>query len=222
MSDRIEALPSDLPALPAAGVPDVSEVQLLPAGPIRPKDGRGPWFVRNTAALLAASNAALGRGVPIDLDHAIDLGKSTAAAGWVRRFRAKSDGSIWADIEWTPMGKRRLEDREYRYISPSLVVSERDGTVLRIDRAGLTNTPALEMRALCAAGPEAESDQETSENRRVVSELIAAGHIRSEDRQMAMDLCAVSRAALEAWVRSKPGAPAKDLFKDYRRSGVFA
>ena len=45
-----------------------------------------------------------------------------------------------------------LKAREYRYISPAFF-HKPDGTVMRIEGAGLTNYPALDMPAL-AKGPE--------------------------------------------------------------------
>ncbi|KGJ20712.1 phage protease [Paracoccus sanguinis] len=140
----VAANPTPLPQIEGA----VSRVQLLPLGTLTPGDRRGPWHVVDPAAIIAASMPKVARGMPVDLDHAIDRKQNAPAAGWIKTLTHDQDG-IWAEIEWTPMGKARIEGREYRFISPTLIIAQ-SGNVLRIDRAGLTNDPALEMAALCA------------------------------------------------------------------------
>lgn len=137
--------------LPALGGRKISRVQLLPLGKMAAKDGREPWFLENAAAVIAASEPYLKRGMPVDLDHALDRKQEAPAAGWIVRLEAASDG-IWADIEWTPLGLGKIAGREYRYISP-VFAHDRQGNVLWIERAGLTNNPALHMQAICSKEP---------------------------------------------------------------------
>ena len=61
-----------------------SWVQLLPAGKFDLTDHRGPWVVKDMASVIAASSANLERGMPVDMDHALErpqLERSAPAAG---------------------------------------------------------------------------------------------------------------------------------------------
>ena len=139
-------------------------MQILPAGKFDLTDKRGPWVVKDMASVIAASRADLERGMPVDMDHALDRHNraEAPAAGWIEEMAAREDG-IWARIAWTPTGKAKIEGREYRFISPVVMVTKTGGEVLAIKRAGLTNAPAIAMKALCAAEGDAAKEAPTDE-----------------------------------------------------------
>lgn len=128
-----------------ASVPDW--IHLVPAGTFRGVDGRGPWRLRDAQAVINASippdsNVKL----PIDENHAIDVatkaGLPSPARGWIVELQAREDG-IYGRVEWNDSGVQLMSDRAYGGISPVFTASKVDGTVLRILRAALTNTPNL-------------------------------------------------------------------------------
>lgn len=127
--------------LPAGDVPDW--LHLLPAGAVRTIDGRGPYRVGDAKAMMAASIAA-GK-LPIDENHATDraapLGQSSPARGWIVDMEQRADG-IWGRVEWTGPGRRMMEDKEYRGLSPA-ILHDKSGAISAILRASLTNTPNL-------------------------------------------------------------------------------
>ena len=133
-------------ALPAPGADGTAPawVHLIPAGEFSGIDGRGPYRLADAAAVIAASVAAL----PVVLDevHATDLaapnGGAAPARGWITALESRADG-IWGQVEWTGAGRALVEDRAYRGISPNLLVREKDGVILKFQRASLTNTPNL-------------------------------------------------------------------------------
>jgi hypothetical protein len=96
--------------------------------------------------------------LPIDYDHlSMDPKKpgDGAAAGWMKRLELRENGDeLWAEVEWTPDAAKRIQNREYRFVSPSFVKGHKDkstgeviGTTLLA--AAITNHPFLEsMRAL--------------------------------------------------------------------------
>ncbi|ARE38349.1 Mu-like prophage I protein [Rhodovulum sp. P5] len=148
---RLPAVPLADTELACAAAGAESWVQLLPAGEFPLVDRRGPWRVTNAAAVIARSQGQVTRGMPVDMDHALDRKHESEApaAGWIEELAAREDG-IWARIAWTPTGKAKIEGREYRFISPVVQVAK--GEVMAIQRAGLTNDPAIPgMQALCAA-----------------------------------------------------------------------
>ena len=127
-----------------------AKLNLLPAGGfVAGRDGRR-WTKRNAEVIAQKSNEYLPQH-PIDENHSTDLkaskGEAAPAMGWFTNIEAKEDGSIWADVSWTAKGKAALESQEYRYISPVFEV-DTSGEIIKILRAGLTNTPNIDLPAL--------------------------------------------------------------------------
>ncbi|MBR0643995.1 phage protease [Plastoroseomonas hellenica] len=140
----LAALHVALPAPAVAGAAAPEWIQLIPAGEFRGADGRGPYFLKDAAAVMAASLPA-GARLPIDENHAIDLaaksGGAAPARGWIVELQARDDG-IWGRVEWTGAGRALLDDKAYRGISP-VFLHTKDGVVVTLLRAALTNDPNL-------------------------------------------------------------------------------
>jgi hypothetical protein len=129
-------------------------IDLIPAGTFSGRDGRGPYRNDNPKALIAATaEQGLSVGLPIDFDHATDLGASLGlpapAAGWIRDFRI-AHGVIQGLVEWTAQGAKAVASKSYRYISPVFDYDDA-GNILHILRAALTNNPNLHLTALASA-----------------------------------------------------------------------
>lgn len=117
-------------------------VHLLPAGEARTHDGRGPYRLVDPAAVIAAS-LATGAKLVLDENHATDLaapqGLPAPAQAWITELQSRADG-IWGRVDWVDPDAGVW--RHYRGISPA-IVHARDGTVLAIARASLTNLPNI-------------------------------------------------------------------------------
>lgn len=118
-------------------------VMLLPCGPdLKARDGRH-WTYE--AAEVVADFAANRGPLVIDYEHAQDLqatnGHEAPAAGWIIEMEER-DGAVWARVEWTKRAIAYIEERSYRYLSPSLRQT-RDGQIIGLNGAGLVNRPAL-------------------------------------------------------------------------------
>lgn len=120
-------------------------LHLLPVGEVRTQDKRGPYRVTDVKALMAASLPDGGKLV-LDENHSTDLaapkGGEAPARGWIVELQSRADG-VWGRVEWTPTGRQKVADREYRGISP-VIAHQKDGTILAIRRASLVNQPNLE------------------------------------------------------------------------------
>ena len=114
-------------------------------------DGRGPYRIDDLSAVARAS-IVNGDPLPIDENHAIDLaakhGGPSPARGWITAIHAEADG-LWGDVTWTDVGRALVADKAYRSLSPALACApDGSGRVLRVLRAGLSNTPNLSITAL--------------------------------------------------------------------------
>jgi Mu-like prophage I protein len=129
-------------------------VQLLTWGINAPVDGRSPVVVDEAfAAGLERNFAARTVEYPIDYNHASLLGFTDApAAGWIAGLTVVRPGKeaagrapgVWLVPDWTAEGRRRITDREYRYMSAVLRRDASGGGVLpELVGAALTNTPAI-------------------------------------------------------------------------------
>lgn len=125
-------------------------VHLLPAGRFHGRDGR-TFIASDMAKIIDCTRSRAGSSqLPIDYEHQIDFapknGQPAPAAGWIKGLQSRADG-VWGLVEWTPRAIECLAQREYRYLSPTFL-HRPDGTVTTLLRAGLTNIPNLELKAL--------------------------------------------------------------------------
>lgn len=138
-------------------VPDF--VHLLPVsdGAAETNDARGPYFVRDAEAMIAASLAP-GQELQIDENHAEDklagTGGKSPALGWITELQARADG-IWGRVRWNKFGRELVSERAYRAMSP-VIVHDENKTILRILRASLVNRPNF--RGLAALNMETTMD----------------------------------------------------------------
>jgi phage I-like protein len=120
-------------------------IHLLPAGVIRTNDGRGPYRIADAKELIDASLLQAGGKLAIDENHAIDLaapkGGPSPAVGWIVALQTRADG-VWGHVEWNDAGKQLIATKAYRGISP-VFVHNQAGTISRLLRASLTNSPNL-------------------------------------------------------------------------------
>lgn len=155
-------------------------IELLPAGVFNGRDGRGPYRLADPERVITATRGlGMRAGIPIDYDHATDLaapaGRPAPAAGWIADLAAR-DGAIWGRVEWTPHGAAAVTSHEYRYISP-VFEHERDGEVVRLLRAALTNNPNLYLTAISTSASQAaesgDDDGLAAAMKELASELCA-------------------------------------------------
>lgn len=162
LSTASEILNHASAAFPAADAQGkaLREIQLLPMGTFKGRDGRGPWVLRDRAhaeRVIAATRALIEpQQMMGDYDHQAvyaigpDKGGRAEASGWIDAgsLNVRDDG-IWAVVEWTQAAADKLADRAYRYISPFFGSAAGTGEVTRIFNFGLVNQPAI--RELAAA-----------------------------------------------------------------------
>ena len=142
-------------------------------------------------------------------------GKSAPAMGWCSNVRAESDGTVWADVEWTEKGKQAVASLEYRYLSPAFLSGE-GGEITKILRAALTNAPNLAITSLNSQN-NPETEKEKNSMKQV---LLALGLAENATEQDAITAIGALKTQLNAQkpVDLTAYAPRADLMQMEQRA----
>ena len=124
-------------------------IELVPAGQnVNALDGRK--FLNPSPAEVVARFNEHPLDLPLDWEHSTEVkapkGDEAPAAGWIKELQIRN-GAIHARIEWTKRGALSVCSKEYRYVSPAFTYNK-EREIIAIASAGLTNHPALVMKAL--------------------------------------------------------------------------
>lgn len=126
-----------------------SEVLVVPKGQFFGSDIEGN-AVQETIddGVIAGLESKLdGKELLVDKDHSSmkeGQDRDTSAMGWMHSFKKKADG-LWAKISWTDIGKKLIENRVFRFLSPSFILKDTKPTEML--NVGLTNQPAFKEAA---------------------------------------------------------------------------
>ncbi|NLX12501.1 MAG: hypothetical protein GXY44_02460 [Phycisphaerales bacterium] len=130
-------------------------VLIAPWGDVESANGNFVLDAESARLVLEAFDAQ-GTDVPIDYEHqslggvyASPTGQAPAA-GWIRALKAadpteadEAGAGLFAAVEWTEAAREKLTAREYRYLSPVVLVRKSDRRVVALHSAALTNKPAI-------------------------------------------------------------------------------
>ncbi|MDR2024032.1 MAG: phage protease [Hungatella sp.] len=122
------------------GVPEV--VKLLPLGHV--KSQKGDFDVdKESFAEIRRHFEERGIDIVIDYEHQTLKDIQAPAGGWIKDIILE-DGAIAAKVEWTPTARKYLENKEYKYLSPVVLVRKADNKAMELHSAALTNSPAID------------------------------------------------------------------------------
>lgn len=120
------------------------------------------------------------------IDLAIDMGHETdrEAAGWFKELQLSEDGTeLWSEVKWTPLGQRKVQDAEYRYLSADINLNFKSNEDQKVHGptlmgAGLTNRPFIKNMEPVTQLSEKENtmdpkDQQIADLQKTVTELQA-------------------------------------------------
>lgn len=124
-------------------------VHIAPVGQFTGSDAEGNPVPENLTVeslqKLADGLNMTNTEVLADIDHNASkpgINKDTKAAGWFTKFVVDPIKGLFANLKLTKHGKELLENREYRFISPSFSLNE-NGEPVDLHTASLTNLPAF-------------------------------------------------------------------------------
>jgi phage I-like protein len=124
-------------------------IQVLPFGEVRSEKGDfvvdeesvreilRDWEARQSEMVIDYEHQTLGGEFSSPTGHA-------PAAGWVKALEDRGAKGLWARVEWTPRAAEYLRNKEYRYLSPVVLVRKSDRRAVRLHSFALTNTPAID------------------------------------------------------------------------------
>ena len=99
----------------------------------------------NSLQRIADDLNANNEEVLMDIDHQSTREgnkKNTSAVGWFHKFVVDPVKGLFANLKLTKMGKELIENREYRYVSPTFSLDE-NGEPSMLHSVGATNLPAF-------------------------------------------------------------------------------
>ena len=162
-----------------AGAPEL--VKILPMGLVKSAHGN---FVVDDQSFAEIKQRFEQRGIDlvIDYEHQTLKNVQAPAGGWIKELLIH-DGAIAAKVEWTPAAKKYLENREYRYLSPTVYVRDTDKKAFALHSVALTNTPAIEGMYPIANSDEFdfEGGNKVNELLKKIAELLGLGEDATED-----------------------------------------
>ncbi|MCM1258430.1 MAG: phage protease [Roseburia sp.] len=178
------------------GVPE--EIKILPLGHVYSQ--KGDFEVDDESVELIRKqfkNRSLD--IVIDYEHQTLKDMQAPAGGWIKDIY-KGEDAVVAKVEWTDKAKEYLKNKEYRYLSPVVMVRKKDRKAASIHSVALTNTPAIDgMFALVNSDGIADFEKNKEENQMDMKELAAILGLpetaMEEDVKKALG---AAKAALEA------------------------
>ena len=124
------------------------DVHIAPIGTFNGSNSQGnPVKVNITKESLENLAEKLNQGDEIlaDIDHQSckpGVERDTRAAGWFSKFVVDPIKGLFAKIKLTKKGRELIENREYRYFSPTFMLDE-NGSPTDLHSVSLTNLPAF-------------------------------------------------------------------------------
>ena len=78
----------------------------------------------------------------VDADHESEIGDKTEAKGWLSKLFVKPGVGLFGTIKWTDIGKKLIENRVFRWLSPSWVLDKETKEPVFMTSVALTNKPS--------------------------------------------------------------------------------
>lgn len=146
------------------------EVKILPVGFV--KSQKGDFIVdEESVKLMRKAFKDRQLDIVVDYEHQTLEGVQAPAGGWIKDFYIK-DNAVVAKVEWTEKAKEYIANKEYRYLSPVVLVRKQDHKAVILHSVALTNTPAIDGMYTIKNSLELE-DIEGDEDMELLQQLIA-------------------------------------------------
>lgn len=135
-----------------------TEVQVTTVGEVTGSDEKGEPKVQNFTEASLQRIAETHDDVLVDIDHESEREGKTAAAGWLSKLHLVPGVGLFGKIRWTDIGKRLIDNRVFRFLSPSFLIDEKTREPLAMTSVALTNRPAQKGQIKPIVNSEAKED----------------------------------------------------------------
>ena len=119
-----------------------SEVQITTIGEVVGSDSDGNPITQNFSEEALQKVAETQKDeILVDSDHSSEKGGSTEAKGWLSKLTFKKGIGLMGTIKWTNIGKSLIQNRVFRWLSPSWILNDKKEPML-MTSCSLTNKPS--------------------------------------------------------------------------------
>lgn len=127
----------------------VTEVHVAVVGDVTGStvDGK-PAEQRFTPEALKAVAEGQTEEILVDREHSSEKGGSTEAMGWLGDLEYREGKGLFGKIRWTDIGRKLVENRVFRWLSPSWVIDKLTREPVAMTSCALTNRPSQALKGL--------------------------------------------------------------------------
>ena len=132
----------------AADVAVPDRVLVIPWGDVKSSTGDFTFDAESARSILQEVGKHRTE-IPFDYEHQTLGGDHSSptgmapAAGWIKRLELEPGVGLWAYVEWTRPAAQAISRKEYRYLSPVVMVRKSDKKAVGLHSVALTNKPAI-------------------------------------------------------------------------------
>lgn len=121
-----------------------TEVQIATIGDVvgTGVDGRPVEQHLTEDSLKALAEKHKDDEILVDADHESEIGDKTEAKGWLSGLFVKPGVGLFGKIKWTDIGKKLIENRVFRWLSPSWILDKETKEPMYMTSIALTNKPS--------------------------------------------------------------------------------
>jgi phage I-like protein len=205
----------------SSALPSDGEVQLLPAGDFRARDGRPQgipgWKINaKSAGLIIAGLSALANPLVVDYEHqtqrAVENGQPAPAAGWIngKDVTWREGAGLFAPVKWTARAQLHIDAQEYKFLSPVIAYDRNTGEIKNIISVALTNLAAIDgMNEVSARLNASLTQQETPAMNKLLAALGLTEDASEESALTALSAITAGHATSIAELKAASPDPAK-------------
>lgn len=140
----------------------------------------------------------------VDADHESEVGGKTDAKGWLSGLKFVKGKGLFGTIRWTDIGKKLIENRVFRWLSPSWYLDKDTREPVEMTSVALTNRPSQAGRIepivnsapveMAAEGPKEDLTTINEETQEMTKEEITALVNELVDAKLSEALAAIEAA----------------------------
>ena len=121
-----------------------SEVQIATIGTVIGTGPNGEPVEQNLTeqSLMALADKHKDEEILVDQDHESEIGGKTEAKGWLSGLKFIPGVGLFGKIKWTDIGRKLIENRVFRWLSPSWYLNKDTKEPVNITSVALTNKPS--------------------------------------------------------------------------------